>query len=261
MEKQPGCGYDDLLQMLAGEQDDQLISEIAKNPSLVHSASTETGETILHEAAYIGRLGIVKQLLDAGATVDHVGKIGRTPLHYAAIGGHLDVVGELVSRGANTDIKDSEGATPLMFASISGSDKEMMVNLLLSHGATLALNTAIRMGRNDDVRSIIQADADWLQHIRSPGDALATATATRNLQLLKLLLDQGLPVDSKDEAGTTALLRACSDGSTPLAIVSLLLDHGADPNRRENRHSPLERARKVDREDVIDLLRKHGATD
>jgi ankyrin repeat protein len=260
MNSQPDQSYNDLVQMLGAEQDDQLINVVGENPHLLQSTALETGETILHEAAYIGRLATVKKLLDLGASIEQIGNPKRTPLHYAAIGGHCDVVAEFIKRGAHTEVKDANGMTPLMYAAISGPDRERIVNLLLSNGAKLDLDTAVRMEKIDEVRSVIQTDPDWVGHLPCPGDALAVVIAKKKLGLLNLLLDHGIQPDSNDEAGTTALFRACSDGSIPIEIVSSLLEHGADPNRRVGQQSPVERAKQVGREDVIALLHSFGAT-
>src|SRR5690606_13481644 len=62
------------------------------------------GETLLQTATKLGHLSLVKQLLDAGASIDKEDAAGNTALHYAAAYGKKDVVRFLLSHGAQTDV-------------------------------------------------------------------------------------------------------------------------------------------------------------
>ncbi|MFD7659809.1 ankyrin repeat domain-containing protein [Actinosynnema sp. NPDC059797] len=69
----------------------------------------------LGQFAALGRVDVVRALLDAGAAVDTRGWSGFTPLDQAAMNGRADVVRLLVARGADLADKafDEEGPTPL----------------------------------------------------------------------------------------------------------------------------------------------------
>jgi Ankyrin repeats (3 copies)/Ankyrin repeats (many copies) len=70
---------------------------------------------LLGQFALLGRLDVVRALLDAGMAVDTRGWSGFTPLDQAAMHGRTDVVRLLVERGADlADCAfDDEGPTPL----------------------------------------------------------------------------------------------------------------------------------------------------
>ena len=71
--------------------------------------------TPLHNAAYMGRLDVVKYLIaDKHCDPACRGEYGRTPLHYASAAGRIEVVKYLIrQQGMNPLCKDDNGATPL----------------------------------------------------------------------------------------------------------------------------------------------------
>src|SRR5262249_10550026 len=85
---------------------------VGKNgfPPLVYLARGDKGE---HPEK-------LQLLLDYGADVNGVSKIGKTALHYAATAGHLRVITLLLEHGANTRLRDAEGDTPLDLARANG---------------------------------------------------------------------------------------------------------------------------------------------
>lgn len=90
----------------------------------------------LHFAAYLGRPGIVEELLNRGAPVDDALSEGeQSPLHMAAFGGHTEVMKKLILRDANPNgIGDEIG--PVVNAAIS-SGSRAAVELLVEHGVSL----------------------------------------------------------------------------------------------------------------------------
>jgi len=61
----------------------------------------------------MNQLQIVETLLEAGADVNGVGRYGWTPLIEAAFWGRLEIVRLLLDRGANADAKAERDATAL----------------------------------------------------------------------------------------------------------------------------------------------------
>ena len=81
--------------------------------------------TALIAAAHLGHDGVVKELIRAGAPLDHVNNLGWTALIEAVILGnggprHVETVRALVQAGANTRLTDREGASPLTLAQRRG---------------------------------------------------------------------------------------------------------------------------------------------
>ena len=92
------------------------------------------GMTALHWAARRGNSEMASAVLEAGANVKAVTRLGSyTPLHLAAQEGHDGVVRALLARGADADAMTSTGAVPLHFAAASGN--VATIALLLDRGA------------------------------------------------------------------------------------------------------------------------------
>ena len=81
--------------------------------------------TALIAAAHLGHDGIVRELIRAGAPLDHVNNLGWTALIEAVILGdggrrHIETVRALVEAGADLKIADRQGVTPLQHARSRG---------------------------------------------------------------------------------------------------------------------------------------------
>ena len=77
--------------------------------------------TALIAAAHLGHDGVVRQLIAAGAPLDHVNNLHWTALIEAVVLGdggarHQAVVKALLAAGASTELADREGRTPLALA-------------------------------------------------------------------------------------------------------------------------------------------------
>ncbi|HSC07494.1 MAG TPA: MBG domain-containing protein [Steroidobacteraceae bacterium] len=84
-----------------------------------------------------------------------------------------------------------------------------------------------------------------------------TAVMFLDLAAVTELLDLGWWVDRRDSRGRTPLMAAALNGD--VAMTQLLLQRGADPNRRAPDGSVLDHARKGGNAEVLDLLRRAGA--
>jgi uncharacterized protein len=81
--------------------------------------------TALIAAAHLGHDGVVRELVRAGAPLDHVNNLGWTALIEAVILGdggarHTESVRALLEAGADARIPDRDGATPLQLAQAHG---------------------------------------------------------------------------------------------------------------------------------------------
>ncbi|KAI9442915.1 ankyrin repeat-containing domain protein [Lactarius indigo] len=146
------------------------------------------------------------------------GKVG-TALHSASVEGHVKVVRSLLKCGVDVDVRGIMGQSPLQLASRQGHLN--VVEYLLRHGA----NANFR-----DVRL-------WTP--------LSYAATWGRLEIVRVLLEPEYDADvnSQDEDGLTpihglllwAATLYCSSQSDHPQIVRLLLEHGANPNIRDNR--------------------------
>ncbi len=94
--------------------------------------------TALIAAAHLGHAGVVKQLIAAGAPLDHVNNLHWTAVIESIVLGnggprHVETLRALVAAGASTQLTDRHGATPLALAQARGYRE--MVEILRRAGA------------------------------------------------------------------------------------------------------------------------------
>jgi ankyrin repeat protein len=94
--------------------------------------------TALIAAAHLGHDGVVRQLIKAGAPLDHVNNLHWTALIEAIVLGdgglrHQATLKALLDAGASTQLTDRSGATPVQLAQSRGYTA--MVQMLQSAGA------------------------------------------------------------------------------------------------------------------------------
>jgi hypothetical protein len=94
--------------------------------------------TALIASAHLGHVAVVRELLQAGAPLDHVNNLGWTALLEAIILGdggprHTEIVRMLVAAGATVELADREGTTPFAHARKRGYAQ--MIEILERAGA------------------------------------------------------------------------------------------------------------------------------
>ncbi len=94
--------------------------------------------TALIAAAHLGHAGVVRQLIAAGAPLDHVNNLHWTATIEVIVLGdggmrHRDTLQALIDSGANLQLSDKQGHTPLQLARARGYLE--MVRMLQAAGA------------------------------------------------------------------------------------------------------------------------------
>ena len=147
----------------------------------------------------------------------------------------IGVAEVLLNHGSAVDEKDHDGYTPLEL-SLSYLP---MVKLLLEKGADIqGLNrvglpylwSAIRKGPAQVLEFLLKQTKYDLNILNHSGESpVHVAVATRDEEIIRIILDAGFPVNSQDSAGQTPLHCAIISNCFQ-STVQLLLDHGADPS-------------------------------
>jgi ankyrin repeat protein len=103
-------------------------------------AASDLGDTPLTVASVLGRVGMVRWLLEQGADVEDVAphRYFKPALCAAAYGKSPEVAALLIAAGANLEAPDRFGNTPLANAFINCfTDPLPLAALLIEHGAEL----------------------------------------------------------------------------------------------------------------------------
>ena len=235
---------------------------------------------------------MVKLLLNYGA--DAAGGVGsRTALHAAADKGHTEVARILVRNGAKVNAKCRQGQTPLFVACrfgnsevarlLLGKEAEIQVcdkffgltpfqaavewghsdtaNLFLAHGVALDAHAAVALNKPEMLQSMISKDPTLLEKRTSFSKSTLLHYAARegNVRIAKMLLNQGVSVDSRDKAGRTPLHLAAGHGKGEM--VDLLLKEGARGDAAVNGwwgQTPAHLASERGYLDVLQKLQSYG---
>jgi uncharacterized protein len=116
--------YDAVTIAAVADDEDTLRVLLAEGASAKLITSRYDG-TALIAAAHLGHDGVVRQLIAAGAPLDHVNNLHWTALIESIVLGdggsrHQATLKALLEAGANTKLADREGRTPLQLARARG---------------------------------------------------------------------------------------------------------------------------------------------
>jgi ankyrin repeat protein len=227
-------GYTPLMWSLAnGSSEDaaELLLKAGANPDpdAESRIAISTSTTPLILASTNGMTAIVKALLKRNVAVDKTDGNGWTALKHASSMGHDEVVTLLIKAGASPNIADREGWTALINA--AGKGHIETCKALMKAGADV--NATGARGRTPLLQAIgARSDSKGLDALRE----------------LKRMLSGG---DEEDDG----------DDESSLDLIKTLLKAGANPNVLNDGTSLLADAMENDDEELVKLLKKHGATE
>ena len=173
-------------------------STAENEPEIEESAELLYSPEAFLMAAHDGKHRVVEVCLESGMDVNETNADGFTPLAMAAYNGHDKIVELLIKNKAEVDTPDLKGNTPLSHAASCGeASAPRTVKVLLDAGAEI---NAVDNG----------------EHFT----ALMMAAAEGNLEVVKLLLEEGADKSMVDTDGESAAHFARLNGHTE--IVELL---------------------------------------
>ena len=228
-------------------------------------ARDNLGSTAMHTAVRWDAPASIDTLVEYGLSVNVQNSAGKSPLSEAVISSKYDIARKLLSFGADPNSSDINGVTVLMDA-IRGNNPDN-VRLLLNYGANPnvqevngrnAYHEAAYMGDIEIIKLIRNAGGNPLARDKQ-GNTPFSIVINKNIEtireilgssynitdsdgntpvhivikthapkeLLRLLIDEGYPLDTKNSDGYTALTYAIEDDDVTTALI--LLENGANP--------------------------------
>lgn len=188
--------------------------------------------TPLHTAAEVGNCAMISLLINKGFDIDCIEPENHyTPLFLAAKKGHLEAVRLLIDRGANLNLRDFGDSALISNLATCMSRTRKSMEPSISEADTTALNKEY----NQDLE-IFNAllDAGSSQKIEEAdiGETLLHLAARNDeYNLMRILLEQGLNPNIRDEWGWTPLHHAAhsdySSGDNE-EMIDILVDAEAD---------------------------------
>jgi ankyrin repeat protein len=196
-------------------------------------------------------IDMVKQALEDGADINCINKSvirSWTALHYACNDSNMKLVKLLLERGADVNCRNESGDTALDFAKeivkekcrwggCYGSDRDLccyceIVELFSPDHANDDLCLAALSGDLSKAKDALMRGAD-INYGRGHETPLHLASSSGREAIVRLLLDSGADINSKNYFGETSLHKACQ-GVRSKEIVKLLLERGVNLDCKDN---------------------------
>jgi hypothetical protein len=191
----------------------------------------------LFAAAHAGDAAAIARQVAAGAPVDVRDGYDRTPLHVAAYAGRAEAMRALVRAGANPNALERDRYDIVTIAAVAND------------AATLAL--ALELGASP--KSITS---------RYDGTALIAAAHLGHVEVVRLLIRAGAPLDHVNNLGWTALIESIvlgDGGPRHTATLKALVDAGANVNLADRSgDTPLALARRQGHREMVSILERAG---
>ena len=211
-----------------------LLLEAGADPN----ATLLNGETALMTCSRTGDVTAVRALVARGADVNRKEPVhDQTALMWAAAGRHADVVGALISAGADVRARSRAYAQTVTSEVTQRAGREAL-NYTVPRGGSTPLLFAARSGDVESARRLVEAGADVNDALPNGMTALVEAAHSGQEDVAMLLVEKGADPNASG-AGYTALHAAVLRSG--LRLVNALLAHGANPNLRMTKGTPVRR--------------------
>ncbi|MBR1640582.1 MAG: ankyrin repeat domain-containing protein [Treponema sp.] len=241
------------------------IIQLIVNGGADLNARDNLGSSALHMAVRWDADKSVRKLISLGLNINVQNSSGKSPLSDAVVAGKYEIARLLLQHGADVNSIDTNGVTPIMDAIRANSAET--VALLLEYGANPnmqevngqnAYHEAAYMGDIEIIRMVRNAGGNPMARDRSGKTPFSISlnkdeqvikeilgksytitdsdgntplhvvvTSKGALKIMKMLIEEGYPLDTRNADGYTPLAYAIEADDMNAALV--LLENGANP--------------------------------
>ena len=220
----------------------QILEENGYNPNKLSNA----GDTAIHLAVKKKDLTAIKLCVKFGLDPLLPNKALDTPLHIAAEKGSLEIAHYLIEIGSSIYWTNQLGQTPYHKA-LQHKQNEM-VNLFLSFGY---------QSNDAEIDFLIAQGYNLHSKDNSGNSAIHKAALANNVEIIKVLLGKGVPVDELNKKQCTPLLLAITKGN--VEAVLFLIENFANINVANNEgNTPLLLAIQSHKDYLLNILLQQG---
>lgn len=225
--------------------------------------STQRSSIPLIVSTENGNLEIIKMLIEHKADVNKQNRDGRSALHYACCLGQKDIADLLITHGADIDLKTKNNESPLHLACIGlhGSIVDILISdttdifqrCTNSNMSTFA--TIVEKNEKEILRKLLKTVSD--KNMLYP--EIEFACTTKNVLVLKGILEVGIDVNTRLSKGDSALHITCRNGF--YLGAEMLIGKGAYINEySKDGLTTIQLACVTPNKQLVDLLISNGAS-
>ena len=199
-------------------------------------------------AAEVCDMTSLKKALEQGADINTEDKYGRTALIISSGNGCFEITKFLLEKGAMANLTAQMPHQTAFMAAIENDHKEITQYLIdnkcdYAPERWFALGAASGLGDLDMVKLLLNNGAGIYSSGGKNESALMIAVQAGQYAVADYLLQQGVNPDMANEYDELTALMIAADNNRP-DLVRLLLDHGANPCLRDDEgHTALDIAR------------------
>ncbi|MEP6715746.1 MAG: ankyrin repeat domain-containing protein [Terriglobia bacterium] len=241
----------------AAHRDDLALADLLLRNGANANAKNDNGASALYLACTNRSAPMVERLLAAGADANATLPNGETVLMNCARTGEVKTVKALLAHGARVNAREqAHQQTALMWA--AAEKHPDVVALLVEFGADVRARSLVYTQTVVD-ENTQRSGREKLNYDVKRGGATPLLFSARvgDVESARILLAHGADANDRQPDGLTAVSLAAYSGHQPVAM--LLLDKGADPNAAEIGYTALHAAVLRSEVDLVKALLAHGA--
>ncbi len=244
----------------AAEHNDSRIAELLVREGASVELASKGGYSPLICAAFAGSTSAIELLASKGAELDHRSERGGTALIAAVLQSKLEAVNLLLSLGADPTLGKPNCSGLLAIAVERGNTPiiDALYAVVIKHPEAAeqlgqALFAAADLEHYALVKKILRS-RNVEEIVEQYGEPALLAASVRNSDhIVEMLLEAGVPVNSRSRCGETALMHAVT--TRGLGTVEILLKYDADVDATDSQgRSPLMKAAELGFTSIVDLL-------